>query len=357
VGIYGLPSKVAIVEFKNNHPEALKQALSLIGAINDLNSPKRSVTLKVGVYHPRSPQHTNIEFVDAIINSLDKAPTVFLAESDNYCGKGLDRLQIYKELFTQRVVPFNISEDQDARGVILAGREMKLSHILFKPNVFVDTHIMRSMKRGSILKNLFGCVPDARKAKYHKTDVFCPLLADIFRAVGGIDLAVLDGTRIFRSGNELSMQMNTLVVGRDAVAVEAVGTVLAGLKPEKNPVIQEFVRRGLGEGSLENIEIVGASFEDVEKKFKGAVKSLERVWHERGGAPKSWSPGIDSLIQEGFFELPNKRTREEVAKALKAKGLRVKGNNGVIATTLTRRVKKGKLKANKSADGWVYWTE
>jgi len=71
----------------------------------------------------------------------------------------------------------------------------------------------------------------------------------------------------------------------------------------------------------------------------------------------SWSLGIDSLIQKGFFKSPNKRTREDVAKALETKGLRTKGRAGVIATTLTRRVKKGKLKAIKGVDGWVYWTE
>ena len=313
-----MTSKVAVVEFEGNQAEAFKHALSLIGGIDDLNSSARAVALKVGIFHKRSPQHTSSEFVGAILDSFDRASRVFVVESDNYCGRGLDRLQIYKEFFGDRVVPFNLSGDAEARDVRLAGIDMRLSSVLFKPNVLVDTHIMRIMKRGSILKNLFGCVPEAKKAKYHKTEVFCPLLADIYEAVGGVDLAVLDGTCLFRSGYSLSVGVNTLVVGRDAVAVETVGTVLAGLKPEKNPVIQEFVKRGLGEGCLENIEVVGASFEEVRMRFKGAVKTLERMWREKGGASKSWAPAIDGLIKEGFFKLPNKRTREEVAKALEA---------------------------------------
>jgi uncharacterized protein (DUF362 family) len=40
------------------------------------------------------------------------------------------------------------------------------------------------------------------------------------------------------------------VVGRDAVAVDTVGAVLAGLNPKKMLVIEEFVERGLGEGDL-----------------------------------------------------------------------------------------------------------
>jgi len=151
--------------------------------------------------------------------------------------------------------------------------------------------------------------------------------------------------------------MNTLLVGRDAVAVETVGAILAGLKPEKMPVTQEFVKRSLGEGDIDNIEIMGIPFESLREEFKSAVKTLKKKWRERGGAPKSWSSGIDTLIWEGFFRLPNKRTRKDVAKALEAMGISTEGNAGVIATTLTRRVRKGKLKAAKDPDGWVYWTE
>jgi uncharacterized protein (DUF362 family) len=350
-------SKVALVEFNADQHEAFKHALNLIGGISDVNTTERPVTLKVGIYHRRSPQHTSVEFVNAIIDSFDRAPKIFLVESDNYCGNGLERLEVYREFFSDRVVPFSLSGDADAENVKLAGRDMQLSPILFKPNVLVDTHVMRTMKRGSILKNLFGCVPDAKKVKFHKTEVFCPLLADIFEAVGGIDLAVLDGTRLFRTGNSLSVQTNTVIVGRDAVAVETVGSFLAGVKPEKNPVIQEFVERGLGEGRLENVEVVGTPLEDAKRGFKAAVKTLEKMWREQGGAPKSWSSEIDNLIKEGFFNLPNSRTREEVAKALEAKRVQVKGNVTAMVTTLNRRVKKGKLKTERRPDGWVYWIE
>ena len=46
-----------------------------------------------------------------------------------------------------------------------------------------------------------------------------------------------------------------------------------------------------------------------------------------------------------------------MAKALEARGVHVKGNADVMVTTLTRRVKKGKLKAKKDSESWVYWTE
>ena len=352
-----MTSKVAIVKFDENEAESLKEALRLIGGIDDLNTPKRTVVVKVGVFSHKAGNHTSFGFVDAIIGSFNKAPKVFIAESDNYRGTGLERLQIWKELFNERVIPVNLSDLTDARDVTLTGREMKLSNVLFKPNVLVNTHILRTFERGSILKNLFGCVPIRKKAKFHKTEVFCPLLADIFEAIGGIDLSVMDGTYLWRGAGDLRVRMNILLVGRDVVAVETVGAILAGLKPEKMPVTQEFVKRGLGEGDKDNIEIVGVPFESLREEFRSAVKTLKKKWRERGGAPKSWSSGVDTLIGEGFFKLPNKRTRKDVTKALEAMGISTKGNAGVIATTLTRRVGKGKLKAAKDPDGWVYWTE
>jgi len=77
-----------------------------------------------------------------------------------------------------------------------------LSHILFKTNVFVKTHILRSLEKGSILKSLFGCVSDPKKAKFHKNEIFYTLLADVYETIGGIDLAVLDGTYLWRGAGD-----------------------------------------------------------------------------------------------------------------------------------------------------------
>jgi uncharacterized protein (DUF362 family) len=265
-----LTSRVAIVEFNGSYAKAFGQAVRQIDGVAELNTSERSLVVKVGVFSHKMGNHTSVGLAKAIIDSFDKASKVFLAESDNYQGTALERLQIWQELFTGRVAPANLSDEANTRKVTLAGQEMNLSNVLFKPNVLVSTHILRSFERGSILKNLFGCVPSPKKAKYHK--ILPLLLADIYEAIGGIDLAVLDGTFFWRGAGDLPIQMNTLLVGRDAVAVEAIGAVLAGLKLEKMPVLQEFVKRGLGEGDLKNIEIVGTSFENLKEKFRLAAK-------------------------------------------------------------------------------------
>lgn len=272
-----MSSKVAILQFSKNETEVFRKAIQLIGGIDDLNSAKKAVIIKIGVFSHKTDNHTSVNVVKAIIDSFRDAPKIYLIESDNYRGKGLERLQIWKELFTSQVMPFNISDDTNTRRVRIGNQEMNLSHILFKPNIFVNTHILRNFQKGSILKNLFGCISDPKKAKYHKNEVFYPLLSDIYEVVGGIDLAVLDGTYLWREAGDIRLPMNTILVGRDAIAVETVGAILAGLTPEKMPVIQEFVQRGLGEKDLDKIEILGVSFECIKKKFASALKKLSKA--------------------------------------------------------------------------------
>ena len=153
---------------------------------------------------------------------------------------------------------------------MIAGEEMNLSQVLFKPNVFVSTHVLRSYDKGSVLKNLFGLTPDWKKAKFHKK--LEAVLLDIYEAIGGIDLSVLDGTYWHQSvapaQAHKKVKTNILVVGRDAVAVEAVGYTLVGMKPEKILVIKQAVKRGLGEGDIEKIEVLGNSLDSLKERFK-----------------------------------------------------------------------------------------
>jgi uncharacterized protein (DUF362 family) len=274
-----MTAKVAIVEFDQNVRQALEQGINLIGKIDDLNTRERQVVIKVGVFDPKADVHSSVEVVSSIVSLFNKAPHIYLAESDNYRGTGSERLQIWKELFTKRVVPFNLSEDTETKKVKIGNEQMSLSHIIFKPNVLVSTHVLRSFEKGSILKNLFGLVPDRKKARFHK--VLDTVLLDLYEAAGGIDLAVMDATHFYRGAGAMPhtanaadyrIRMNMLIVGRDAVAVETVGSTLAGLKPEKMPLLEEAKKRGLGETDLDKINIMGVSLEEAKARLSAALK-------------------------------------------------------------------------------------
>jgi len=47
------------------------------------------------------------------------------------------------------------------------------------------------------------------------------------------------------------------------------------MNPDKMPVIQEAIKRGLGEGRLEKIEILGTPIEIVKEKFSSVMKTFK----------------------------------------------------------------------------------
>lgn len=347
-----MSARVAIVPIDNDYPGALTRAVELAGGIHDLNTPDRAVTIKIGLFDPKQEHHSTIETVGAIAGLFDRAPCITLAESDNYCGGALERLERFRPLFSERVRPGSLSGDPQARRMMIAGEEMALGSLLFKPNVFVSTHVLRTFSRGSILKNLFGCTPMVKKAPYHTNSIFAAQIADIYEAAGGIDLAVLDGTRLFFNASDINAPMNILAVSRDALALEVIGMLLAGVKPEKNPVVAEFARRGLGESDPGQIEIVGVSETEYaalgkrRREFKKLVDARPRL--------PGISDTIDRLVEEGWFAA--ERSAPEVVAELQARGV-TNATRPLVESTLKRRLSKN-LERRQEGEGrgapWLY---
>ena len=113
------------------------------------------------------------------------------------------------------------------------------------------------MNMGFIIKNLLGLILDTKKSRFHEQ--LPTALVDIHEAVGGIDLAVIDGTNVYLGlkKERITVSPGVLIVGTDAFAVEAVGMHMVGFDPLENPILQEARNRGLGEIDLDQINIIG----------------------------------------------------------------------------------------------------
>lgn len=81
-------SKVAVVEFDEDNMPQLRRALDLIGGIEDLDTVKRQIVVKVGVFSHHAKNHSSVDVVGAIVSSFNRATKIFVAESDNYRGTG-----------------------------------------------------------------------------------------------------------------------------------------------------------------------------------------------------------------------------------------------------------------------------
>ncbi|RDE11740.1 MAG: hypothetical protein C4K47_09370 [Candidatus Thorarchaeota archaeon] len=349
---------VAAVDLRVERTEAVQKACKLIGGIDDIDVPDRELVVKVGVYTPAKDGYSTVDTVSGILHSFRRSPKRYIVESDNYQGGGMERLQIWRQLFLDSVVPVNLSQDTDTATIRIPNpiREVtvNVSRLILKPKVFVDTHVMRTYERGNILKNLFGLTPTNKKVQYHKSEIFYSLLTTLYEAIGGIDLAVLDATYFTHSLKEKSVTVQTdvLLVGRDAVAVETLGLHLAGIDVRKNDLIRSFVGKGLGVGDLHSIDAVGMSIEDLEAGFTEARKEcMSKI-------PDAWSPSkaIDDLIVSGFFKSSKKRTIDEIVTALVKKDARTRGREKMIYANVKRRVEKGKLLSKKVDEETVFWT-
>jgi len=356
-----LNAVVAAVNLREHKRDAVKEACNLIGGIEDIDVPEREVAIKVGVFSPVIGSYSTVETVEGIIRAFARSPKKYLVETDNYQGTATDRLKVWESLFSDRVVPVNLSEETETIPVRIPNPikdvTIDLAKLVIKPRVFVDTHVMRAYDRGSILKNLFGLPPTSKKVQYHKSEIFFNVLTSLYEAIGGVDLAVLDATYYSYSfkGKDARTRTDTLFVGRDAVAVEAIGLHLAGINPHKAQVIQSFVERGFGIGDLDKIEVVGVPMDRLEANFKEARTELEA---EMAQKPDPWSASkaVSALVKSGYFTFPNKRTMQDIMTALIEADPRTKKRDKMIYSTVRRRFENGKLQGEKTDSDWLYWT-
>ncbi len=278
-----MSTTVAVVDSDSFH-----EAVDLIGGVDSLNSPGRQVVVKVGIYNPETGICTTVKTLNAITAVFDKASAIRVVESDSGAGPGLERLQVWADCFNDRVVPFNLSDDPETREVEVASESVPFSHILLEPNTFVSTHVPRRyeeagdedlMNMGFVTKNLLGLILDTKKFRFH--DQLPTALMDMYEAVGGIDLAVLDATHVFLGWKKkrITVSPKLLIVGKDAFAVEAVGAHLVGFDPSEMPVLREAQKRKLGVIDLDEIDVIG----DIEgpkqmimKAFGGLLPKKER---------------------------------------------------------------------------------
>lgn len=278
---------VAVVD-KNS----FSQAVGLINDFDTLNDPDQKVVIKVGIYNPETGICSTVDTVNSITKAFDKAPKILVAESDSGAGPGMKRLKVWQDCYTDRIVPFNLSEDEKTRIVEVAGEKVPFSHTLLEPNTFISTHVPRRyeeagledlMNMGFIIKNLLGLILDTKKHRFH--DHLPIALLDMYEAIGGIDFAVLDATHVFLGWKKkrITVSPQLLIVGKDAFAVEAVGAHLVGFDPAKMPVLQEAKKRRLGEIDIDKIDVVG-DIEPSKQKIMKAFKELfpKKVRKERG---------------------------------------------------------------------------
>ena len=118
---------------------------------------------------------------------------------------------------------------------------------------------------GGTMKNQYGCNPYPKKSKYHKKLHECVVdLSRVFKP----NLIVVDGIVAMEGRGPVDgipVKMNTLLFGRDIVAVDHLIARMVGVNPNRVKYLVDACKRGLG---TTNYNIVGESLKDVERQFR-----------------------------------------------------------------------------------------
>jgi len=100
-----------------------------------------------------------------------------------------------------------------------------------------------------------------------------------------IDLALIDGIKTAEGGEVPGgsfnpVELGVLIAGKNAVATDTVATAVMGFEPTLEPPSAPLLRGdnylnlahhlGIGTNRLEEIEVVGASIDDVRYEFQPA---------------------------------------------------------------------------------------
>ncbi len=147
-------------------------------------------------------------------------------------------------------------------------KKVRVPEIIEKADFFVSVPKIKTHSDCSLtctLKNQFGCNPYSRKTRYHKRlDEAIVDLNTVFRpnmiVVDGI--VAMDGCKGPTDG--IPVRMNTLIFGRDPVAVDHLVAKIMGMDPKRVRYIVEAEKRGIGKTKYKTI---GTDPDEIKRKF------------------------------------------------------------------------------------------
>lgn len=285
-------SIVSIVKANDyNYPDVVKaveNSLELIGGVDRIIKRGDNVFVKINHLSPSSAPERGIIthpiFVKAVVEVLkttganitvgDDIGVEPVGQSD---GKGIDGFEISGILQVCQesgVTLCNLRNrgfvETACDGALL--ERVYVAKTVLEADVIVNlpklkTHTFAAYTGG--IKNMFGTIPKGQRLRYHDKynhiDDFNQMLVDVFSTVKP-DLTIIDGITAMEGMGPAAGKLRNLGVilaSRDTVALDAVAMKIIGLRPQSRSITKLADERGLGNGNLENIDIVGENISDV----------------------------------------------------------------------------------------------
>lgn len=298
-------SKVIIQECKNyeldNLISKINSGIEKIGGWSSFVRPGDKVLLKVNLIGPKTSESgaiTHSEFVRAMIRILKQLGCiVWVGDSSGGAIAGIaPTAQSFKVAGYEKVAKEEGAEIKnfDREGVIEVqpqskfDEKMYLAKPIFEADVVINLPKLKTHSAAiytGAVKNVFGCVPGLRKAKYHRMapapEDFGEIIADIHQA-GKFNLHIMDAISAMQGEGPTAGEVykaSKILISADPLALDAVAVKMLGMTIEDVPILATAQKRKLGEGKSENI-IIDGDYEQVPKlenfKFPKRYRSAKK---------------------------------------------------------------------------------
>jgi len=276
-------SKVIIQECNSYDLEKvtdkINNGIERLGGWKQFVRPGDKVLLKVNLIGPKPSESaavTHSEFVRALVRILKRQECiVWIGDS---AGGAIAGIAPTAQSF--HVAGYeNIAKEEgalvknfDREGVVEVCPEsnsqekMYLAKPIFDADVVINlpkfkTHTA-AIYTGAV-KNVFGCIPGLRKAKYHKVapdpESFGDIIADIHKAAK-FHLHIMDAIIAMQGEGPTAGEpyaANKILISTDPMALDAVAVHMLQMDVSDVPILKTAYKRGIGEGLLQNIAVEG----------------------------------------------------------------------------------------------------
>lgn len=278
-------AKVSLVRLKDYEKDdvyrALKKSLDLLGGLESIIKPHSKVFVKINHLSPPSPPEraivTHPAFTREVLRLL-KELNVKITVGDDIQSKEKDGFMIsgYRKICKELDIPLVNLKEIGFQEVPCQGQILKKLYIA--PPLLESDYILNlpKLKTHSFtvftgaIKNMYGIIPYGLRLKYHhqypRVEIFSQMLVDIFSCVPP-HLNIMDAVVAMEgegpsAGNPINVGL--VIASKDAVALDAVASKIAGFNPLDIYTTLDAHQRDLGTGKIEDIEIVGEKIRYVE---------------------------------------------------------------------------------------------
>jgi uncharacterized protein (DUF362 family)/ferredoxin len=279
-----MKEKVSIVKCDDYRAERVyqqvKEGLDLLGGIGAFISKGERVLLKPNFLIGRSPAkcvNTHPELVRAVAQLVLEADATPVIGDSPQLGSALKVAErcgvavVARELGIE-VVEFEPVEVKHPEGKFF--KRFTLGKALLEADKIINlpklkTHGLTFLTIA--VKNLFGCVPGARKAQWHVrtsqegNEHFSRMLLDLSTLINPA-LSIVDCIDAMEGkgpGFGTPKHVGLIIAGTDTVAVDAVVTEVLGTHPEHFPTLQTALLEGYGTPDIGEIDLLGEGIAEV----------------------------------------------------------------------------------------------